>query len=111
MAVRLGVWDVEVIKRGLTAKKFIEWMAYAELEPFDETRADYRAASIAQIIANTNRAKDQKPYTLDDVLLKFNDDAPKQKKQHWKEQAAIMSLYARAHAELVKEGVVVKDKE
>lgn len=72
MAVRLGILDVKRIFRELTAKEFFEWQAYAELEPFDEVRADLRAALIAQIIANTmGRAEGQDAYTLDDFTLKF----------------------------------------
>jgi hypothetical protein len=47
------------------------------LEPFDETRADYRAASIATMIANVHRGKDQRAYKLEDFVLKFGEK-PKQ---------------------------------
>lgn len=34
-----------------------EWMAYDRLEPFGESRADYREASHMAMIANMNRKK------------------------------------------------------
>lgn len=97
MAVRLGVWDVAVIARGLTAKKFFEWEAYAQLEPFDERRADYRAASIVTMLANLHRGKDQKAYSLEDFVLKFSEQAPK-RKQTPEEQFKILQLWAAAFA-------------
>lgn len=35
----------------ITREDLLEWAAYAELEPFDETRADYRAAQLAKGLA------------------------------------------------------------
>lgn len=72
------------------------WEAYEALEPFGELRADYRAASIACVIANINRAKNQKPFTLQDFLLKFgSEEAPK--KQTWQEQKAIAMMWVQAY--------------
>jgi len=60
--------------RGLTARQFMEWRAYADLEPFDEERADLRAASIVQAIFNSPRRKKDR-LKLKDCLLAFGDDA------------------------------------
>lgn len=51
-------------------------MAFSQVEPFGEERADLRNAIIACIIANVNRGKDQKPFEVSDFMLKF--DPPKQ---------------------------------
>lgn len=51
------------------SRELTEWMAYAELEPFGERRADVRAAEIAWVMANLWRGKNQKPYELEDFLL------------------------------------------
>jgi hypothetical protein len=61
--------------RGLTAREFAEWRAYADLEPFDETRADLRAASIVSAYLNTHRRKGQPPYKLEHCLLRFGSEA------------------------------------
>lgn len=72
LGVRLGIVNVERdIVRGLTAKQFRLWQHYATLEPFDEMRADLRAASIVQMIHAVNRGKGQKALTLKEAMLNF----------------------------------------
>ena len=51
-------------------------MAYSQVEPFGEERADLRSAIIACIIANVNRGKDQRPFEVSDFMPKF--DPPKE---------------------------------
>ena len=92
MAVRLGILHIDRVL-GLTAKEFIGWEHYAALEPFDETRADYRAASIATMIANVHRGKDQKAYKLEDFVLKFGE----QPKQSPADHLLIAKLFAAAY--------------
>lgn len=100
MAVRLGIANVDAMARSLTAKQLLEWEAYEDLEPFGELRQDYRIASIVTMLANINRGKGKKAYTLEDFVVKFGEQ--EKKKQTWKEQANIMKLYARMHAVLEK---------
>jgi len=53
----------------ISSYEFAEWQAYAELEPFGETRADMRAGTIAATIANTQRTKKhQKVWQWDDLI-------------------------------------------
>ncbi len=83
--------------RGLTAEQFLGWLAYAELEPFDEMRADYRAASIVQMIANMNRdpKKHPKPFLITEFVLKFGEaEEVKKPQQRWQDQKAIARMYA-----------------
>lgn len=61
----------------ISSRQFEEWRAYADLEPFDETRADVRTAQIVQTlsdiaIARTGRRPRSK---LKDFILRFGDDA------------------------------------
>lgn len=95
--MRLGIANVDRLARSLTARQLMEWEAYAELEPFDERRADYRTASIVQTIANVNRGKNQKPYTLEEMLLKFGEQ-PKKRQQSPEEQMRILNLLAHVMA-------------
>ena len=37
------------------SRELAEWLAYAQLEPFGEPRADLRAGIVASTIANTHR--------------------------------------------------------
>jgi len=90
--------------RSLTAKQFAEWEHYARLEPFGEVRDDYRAASIAVMIANVNRGPKQPSYKLEDFLLKFGDDVQQNRPQTWQEKLAI------ARAIVVAFSVPTKDK-
>jgi hypothetical protein len=58
--------------RGMTTRQFQEWRAYADLEPFDEVRADLRAASIVQTLINVlTRKKGQPGIKLEDCVLRF----------------------------------------
>lgn len=101
MAVRLGRTNVDAMLRGLTAKQFMEWEAYARLEPFNELRADYRAAQIVTMIANVNRGAKQKAYQMDDFLLTFKEqeiEKAEKKKQSWKQQQSIAYAIAMAYS-------------
>ncbi len=70
--------------RSLTASQFQEWLAFAELEPFGELRNDYRAATICQMVHNTQVKKEhQKPVSA--FLLQFEESV---KRQSWQEQKA-----------------------
>lgn len=58
----------------MSVRQFMEWRAYADLEPFDETRADLRAASIVCAILNVNRGR-RRPVPLEDCMLRFGSAA------------------------------------
>jgi len=88
--------------RLITARQFLTWAAYEELEPFGEERADYRAASIVQTIVNMNRdtKKHPRPFDIEDFVLRFGDStAPKKKQQTWQEQKQIMQMYSELYKE------------
>jgi hypothetical protein len=55
--------------------ELLEWGDYYHDEPWGEFRADVRAAQICGLIANTNRGKDQKPFTLQEFMLFEKQDA------------------------------------
>lgn len=60
--------------RQISVRQFQEWRAYADLEPFDEKRADLRAASVVQAIRNQVRGKGRPAVKLNDCVLPFDDD-------------------------------------
>ena len=82
--------------RTMTTQQFFEWVVYAELEPFDEVRGDYRAASIVAMIANMNRdiKKHPKALPITDFVLKFGVETTELKKQSWQEQKLIAAQFA-----------------
>jgi hypothetical protein len=71
--------------RGMTVRQFGEWRAYADLEPFDETRADLRTADVVRTLLNVNRKSGTPPISLEKCLLKFA--APKAAAPKTAEQA------------------------
>ena len=97
MAVRLGRVNVNAMLRSLTAKQFIEWECYARLEPFNELRADQRAASVVAMIYNMAVAvKDRKPANDPLFLLRFEDEDEKPKPKQ--DQFAVMKVLAAAYS-------------
>lgn len=55
----------------MDSRELSEWMAYSQVEPFGEERADLRAALVAMTMANLWRGKDSKAFKLEDFVLKF----------------------------------------
>src|SRR5262245_50633899 len=96
--------------RSMTADQFIEWQAYADLEPFDELRADFRTATIVQFFANLYRDPDKRrtPFTLDDCRLKVGDDTRAAARQVERQQTPeeierIITTWIRASNTALKE--------
>lgn len=98
LALRMGQPNVNKMLRNLTAKQLVEWKQYNELEPFDEVRADIRAAQIVQALINVNRGRNQRAVTIKDVLLKFGEDVESRQPQSLDEKMRIMALILKAQA-------------
>lgn len=99
LAEMAGEWDVNVIANGLSAKGFLGWEAYWNLEPRSEERADHRAALVAGMVYNMAvDVKSRKPYT--DWLLKFKEQEPEKPPptpaQVTQKQFELLSIYAKA---------------
>lgn len=62
---------------GAPAKLLQEWMAFAQLEPFGEARADLRNAINCMATANAFGMKKRGggDFTFDDFIPKFNEPA------------------------------------
>ena len=60
----------ELLER-VSARELSEWMAYAQMEPFGEERADLRAAIVAMTVANVNRGKGRAA-KVEDFMPKFD---------------------------------------
>jgi hypothetical protein len=108
--VKLGYVNVDKMLNEITLDQFREWVAYAELEPFDEWREDVRNAHIVSTIANIVSNKN---FSISDFILKFGDrgesqeepeeepeEEPKPKpRQTWQEQKLIAMAIASAYPE------------
>lgn len=62
----------------MTGQQLMEWMAYEEVEPFGEQRADLRMAILAALIANINRdpKKKSRAYEPKDFMPRFGERSP-----------------------------------
>lgn len=52
----------------LSSAELTEWMAYEQLEPFGETRADLRAGIVASTVANHGMAELKRPARPSDYM-------------------------------------------
>ncbi len=65
---------VATAMREISSREFAEWIAYDQLEPFGEQRADLRAGITAATVANVNRGKGQRPFAAADFMPKFAEE-------------------------------------
>lgn len=73
LALKLGHVDVDRMLKQISTRQLSEWRAYADLEPFDEERADLRAASIVQALLFCHRKKGAAVIPLNKLVLRFGD--------------------------------------
>jgi len=75
----------------VSSRELSEWMAYAEIEPFGEVRADLRAGIIASTVANTARdpKKRRRPFQPREFMPRF--ERPR-RQQTWQEQLHIVEM-------------------
>ena len=93
LGLALGEPDIEAMLDGISAKQLQSWMAYYDIEPFGEERADLRSAIVACQIVNVNIPKGKKRFKPGDFMPDFK---PK-KQQSVKEMACIFRVFAAAH--------------
>lgn len=60
----------------ISSRELSEWQAYFIVEPFGEYRADLRNAIVACVIANANRGKNARAFTVSDFMPKFEAEKP-----------------------------------
>ena len=84
----------------MDAREFAEWMAYYELDPFGEERADLRAGIIASTFANANLGKGRKPYAPSDFMPQFRKTA--KRKASPNEIGMKLMSYFRIHNKLLE---------
>ena len=57
----------------MTSSEFSDWQEYASIKPFGVSRDNLHAALIAKTIADVHRTPEEAAYTLDDFMLKTNE--------------------------------------
>jgi hypothetical protein len=83
----------------INMRQFNDWREYADLEPFDEQRADLRAASIVQAIWNSRGKRPRGTLKLKDCVLPFeSDDAVAQSPERARAQVLqVMTMLMEQH--------------
>lgn len=61
----------EMLSR-ISSRELSEWLAYSQIEPFGEERADLRAGIVASTVFNVNRGKGQKARTPQEFMPQFD---------------------------------------
>ena len=67
LALALGTPVRELLAR-MGSDELTEWMAFYQLEPFGDFRADLRSAIVASTLANAHRSKEGKPFIPEDFM-------------------------------------------
>ena len=57
----------ELLQR-IGSDEITKWMAFYQMEPFGDMRADLRSGVIASTFANANRTKHTRPFTPEDFM-------------------------------------------
>lgn len=60
----------------MPARIYNEWLAYYEVEPFGEERADLRSAIIASTMANMWRGKKSRRFKIQQFMPNFEKPKP-----------------------------------
>lgn len=74
--------------------EFTDWLAYYQLEPWGEERADIRNAILCALVANVFRGKGRRA-KLKDFLPRF-DEEPRPR-QSLSDMRAVMERFTAAH--------------
>ena len=97
--MRLGRVNVEAMLRSLTAKQFLGWEHFAQLEPFEDSRWDWLVASIRQTIFNMSGRLSEKQKPISDFVLTWEPKKP----QTWQEKKALLMAVGMAFSAKAKD--------
>lgn len=89
LAIALGR-SVRETKASMPASEVMSWVAFGQMEPIGDARADLRTGIIAATIANCNAPRKGKPYAPSDFIPTFEPRKP----QTWQEQKAALKNFA-----------------
>jgi uncharacterized protein DUF4035 len=73
--------SVKRCQQEIDSREFSAWLAYWQLEPWGEGRADLRAGIITSTMANIHRGRDTEAFTPRDFMPTF-DAAPPTPEDH-----------------------------
>ncbi len=93
LAMHLGM-SVKQAQASIDSREFSEWLAYDEVEPFGERRADLRSGIIAATVANVSRPKGRRVYKPKDFMPDFEK---RQRKMSGVEMGISFQQFAQLH--------------
>ena len=91
--------SVKQARQEIDSAEFSEWMAYYQLEPFGEERADLRNAQLCCLYANS-KTKKGKRYKLKDFMPRFEKESPEDRNKRIR---ATLMAFAAAQNRMVKQ--------
>jgi len=91
LALALGM-TVKECQEKMDMPEFLSWVAYYQVSPFGDSRADFRCAQISATIANVNRKKGSKAFKASDFMCWENKT-----NQTPQEMAAVLKIFAGLH--------------
>lgn len=65
----------------MDSQELAEWMAFYELEPWGEVRADWRVGNVAALLRNIHRSEDERTFSPQDFMWK--DPEPEDPRPGW----------------------------
>lgn len=82
----------------ISSEELTEWMAFSDLEPFGDERADVRSGIVAATIANANRDPKRKrePFTPRDFMPRFGKGQSPKTEQRWQDQLKVVRQWHAA---------------
>jgi hypothetical protein len=86
---------VQQLLDNVSSSEITEWIAFMEMELFDQVRSDYRMAVNTAVLANVNRTdKKQKVFEPKDFMPNFEETIEKNKNDTPEELAKKMNAIA-----------------
>ena len=74
----------------LSSRQFAEWIAYYNVEPWGEERADVRSGVVASTVANIHRKKNTKPFKPIDFMPYLSEEREEMEQKEKQNQLLAM---------------------
>ncbi len=86
LCLELGIRHPDYLLLSLSSKQLSDWQAVYKYKPFGQDLGFIQAAIIASVIANVNRKKGKRAFTLEDFVPKFGE-----KLEGWEKVKKVLS--------------------
>lgn len=79
----------------MSSAEMAEWMAYARVEPFGQTRDNWHMAVLASVLVNINVGKDSKTVSPEDFMWKVKPPKPTKAELRREERKKQKAMWAQ----------------